>query len=135
MSRIFTALTSSQEIPNYFPLKKVKSTWQQGSEVLYQGEVNGVPFTDFGIIEKLASPSVYIYRYWSNNHGTDRTPENHLTISYNLSESQEGSELNVIHSNIKSVELYELMDTQVWDYLLHSLKEYVEANKLESGSN
>ena len=126
MSRIYAALTSSEEIPRYYPLNAVESTWQQGAEVLYKGEINGVPFTDFGVIEQLESPSVYVYRYWSDNHGTERIPENHLTISYCLSECSEGSALTLIQSNIKSVELYELMDKQVWDHLLAALKDYVE---------
>jgi uncharacterized protein YndB with AHSA1/START domain len=123
---VYSVLTSSEEIPKYFPMKEVESTWQTDSEVLYKGEVNGSPFTDFGVIEELLSPSIYTYRYWSNNHGTERLPENHITISYLLSENVEGTELVVVQSNIGSRELYELMDNQVWDYLLGSLKEYAE---------
>jgi uncharacterized protein YndB with AHSA1/START domain len=127
-SRVFTALTSSEEIPTFYPLEQVDSKWELGSEVLYKGEINGAAFTDFGIIEKLESPKVYAYRYWSDNHGTERTPENHLTISYVLSECPDGTELTVTQSNIKSEDMYELMETQVWDYLLGSLKEFVEAH-------
>ena len=126
MSRVFSALTSSDEIPAYYPLKQVDSTWELGSEVLYKCEINGAPFTDFCVIEKLESPKIYAYRYWSDNHGTERAPENHLTISYVLSECSDGTELTVSQGNIKSEELFELMETQVWDYLLGSLKEYVE---------
>ena len=67
---VFSSLTDSEEIVKYFPLKSVKSEWEEGKEVLYKGEVNGVPFTDYGVIEKLSSPSIYRYRYWSDNHGT-----------------------------------------------------------------
>ena len=84
---VFSALTNSEEIPEYFPLKSVESIWEVGSEVLYKGDINGVPFTDFGVIEKLTSPTEYRYRYWSDNHGIDRTEENHLTISYYLEKS------------------------------------------------
>lgn len=125
--RIFSALTNSEEIPKYYPLNEVKSQWELGSEVHYKGEVNGAPFTDYGVIEKLDSPSVYAYSYWSDNHGTERLPENYITISYQLSESNHGTDLTVTQSNIKSAELYELMKDQVWDFLLGSLKEYVEA--------
>ncbi len=74
--RVFSALTSSVEIPQFYPLKSVESTWTVGGEVLYKGEVEGAPFTDYGVIEQLESPSVYRYRYWSDNHGTQRMAEN-----------------------------------------------------------
>lgn len=41
---VFSALTNCGEIPRYFPLKTVSSTWEVGGEVLYHGELNGVPF-------------------------------------------------------------------------------------------
>ena len=124
---VFSALTNSDEIPKFFPLKSVESTWEVGNEVLYKGEVNGNPFTDYGVIEKLSFPITYQYRYWSDNHGTDRVDENYLTINYSLKESSEGTLLSLKQSNIKSPELYELMNGQVWDFLLGSLKEYIEA--------
>lgn len=123
---VFLALTNSEEIPKYFPLKSVESTWEVGCKVLYKGEVNGNPFTDYGVIEKLSFPNSYQYRYWSDNHGTERTEENHLTISYSLEKSSEGTWLSVKQSNIKSPELYELMNGRVWDLLLGSFKEYIE---------
>ena len=126
--RVFEALTSCREIPKYFPLKEVVSTWEVGSEVLYKGEVNGSPFIDHGTIETLERPSLYSYRYWSDNHGTKRTPENHLVISYSLSETPVGTELKLVQSNIHSEELYRLMETQVWDFLLGSLKQHLEAH-------
>ena len=125
---VFSALTNSDEIPKYFPLKSVESAWKVGSEVLYKGEVNGTPFTDYGVIEKLNFPNEYRYRYWSDNHGTERTEENHLTISYSLEKLNEGTVLTIKQSNVKSPEMYELMNGQVWDFLLNSFKEYIETS-------
>ena len=124
---VFSSLTDSEEIVKFFPLKSVKSEWEEGKEVLYKGEVNGVPFTDYGVIEKLSSPSIYRYRYWSNNHGTERTEENHLVIEYALSSYPEGTSVRVTQSNIKSKELYEMMENQVWGDLLGSFKQYLES--------
>lgn len=124
---VFEALTSCSEIPKYYPLNEVVSTWEVGAEVLYKGEVNGSQFIDHGVIESLNKPSFYSYRYWSDNHGTERTSENHIVISYALAEIPEGTELKLVQSNIRSEELYNLMETQVWDFLLGSLKEYLEA--------
>ena len=124
---VFSSLTDSEEIVKFFPLKSVKSEWEEGKEVLYKGEVNGVPFTDYGVIEKLSSPSIYRYRYWSDNHGTERTEENHLVIEYALSSYSEGTSVRVTQSNIKSKELYEMMENRVWDFLLDSFKQYLES--------
>jgi len=124
---VFSSLTDSEEIVKYFPIKSVKSEWEEGKEVIYKGEVNGIPFTDFGVIEKLSSPSIYRYRYWSDNHGSERTEENHLVIEYALSSSSEGTSVRVTQSNIKSKELYEMMENRVWDFLLDSFKQYLES--------
>jgi uncharacterized protein YndB with AHSA1/START domain len=125
---VFTALTSSNKIIKYYPLKEVISDWALGSKVEYKGEVNGDAFTDFGVIEKFEPSTVYSYRYWSDNHGTERTKENHLVVSYFLSELEDGLELTLTQSNIPSQALYDLMNNQVWDYLLGSLKDYAEIN-------
>ncbi len=126
IGKVFDVLTNSNEIPKYYPLLSVESDWNEGGEVLYKGEVNGAPFTDFGVIEALSKPYLYRYRYWSDNHGTERTDENHLTIEYKLKDIPEGTEVSVVQLNIKSREMYELMDGQVWDYLLGSFKAYLE---------
>lgn len=124
---VFSSLTDSNVIIKYFPLTSVESEWEEGKEVLYKGEVNEISFTDYGVIEKLSAPSIYRYRYWSDNHGTERTAENHLVIEYALSRSSEGTCVRVTQSNINSKELYETMENQVWDYLLSSLKQYLES--------
>ena len=127
IERVFSALTNSEEIPRFFPLNEVNCNWQVGSEVLYHGEINGNKFTDFGVIEKLEPPNFYSYRYWSDNHGTERIGENYMRISYSLQRAAGGTLLKVSQTNIKSPELYELMNSQVWSYLLSSLKKYLES--------
>ena len=106
----------------------MESTWELGSQILYKGEINASPFTDFGTIERLEPAKVYTYRYCSDNHGTKRTPENHLTISYVLAQCTDGKDLTVTQRNIKSPVLFELMETQVWDFLLGCVKKYVEVH-------
>ena len=123
---VFDALTQSGQIVRYFPLKEVISEWRPGEEVLYKGEVEGVPFTDHGIIQTLVRPHQYSYQYWSDNHGTERLPENYLTITYTLSLTDNGTLLKLEQCNIPTESLYKLMDEGVWDYLLNELKQYIE---------
>ncbi|MDH5728120.1 MAG: SRPBCC domain-containing protein [Gammaproteobacteria bacterium] len=125
--QVFDALTSSEEIPKYFPVEEVISTWIEGAEVLYKGTVNGQAFTDYGRIEKLKPPHIYEYRYWSTNHGSENLPENHLVISYQLSNDNQATKLVLEQRHISSADMYEMMNNHVWDALLQALKHYVEA--------
>ena len=122
---VFDALTSSDAIVNYFPIKKVTSEWKVGGEVLLDGEIDGKPFRDHGVIEALSRPSRFQYSYWSDNHGTERTLENHLTISYRLLLQRNGTQLDLEHSNLRSEQMFKIMET-VWDSLLNSFRNYVE---------
>ncbi|PCI79347.1 MAG: activator of HSP90 ATPase [SAR86 cluster bacterium] len=123
---IFDALTNSKEIVKYYPLSEVVSDWKVGGEVLYKGEVDGAEFTDFGIIEKLARPNEYRYRYWSDNHGTERILKNYLSIHYKLIDEESGTKLVLEQDNLRSKELFELMNDIVWDSLLEGLRIHVE---------
>ncbi len=125
---VFHALTTSEEIVKYYPLKQVVSDWQVGSKVLYKGEIEGAAFTDFGHIEILNEPVEYKYSYWSDNHGTPRTPENHLTIHYELRSIGSKTQLVMTQANIQSEEMYSMMNDLVWDSLLLSLKNHLESS-------
>jgi uncharacterized protein YndB with AHSA1/START domain len=90
-SVVFDALTNSDKIIQYFPLKEVVSNWEVGSEILFKGSNEGRDFIDYGKIEILSPNQKFQYTYWSDNHGTDRVPENYLTICYTLHEVDNGT--------------------------------------------
>jgi len=125
---VFEMLTNSDEIIKYYPLNEVISEWKVGSEVLYKGEVNNNKFTDYGVINVISRPIQYMYTYWSDNHGTENTPENQITISYNLTNIENGTKLELTQTNLRSKELFEMMNLTVWPYLLNSMKTYIENN-------
>ena len=122
---VFDALTCSDDIVRYYPLKKVTSEWKVGGEVLLDGEINGKSFRDNGIIQVLSRPTQFSYSYWSTNQGTEVTLENHLTITYHLSPKHQGTQLDVEQSNIKSEEIFNMMGP-IWESLLNGLKDYVQ---------
>lgn len=127
-SLLFDSLTNSEKIIQYYPLKKVISDWKVGSDIILKGNNQGKEFTDYGIIDVLTPNKKFQYTYWSDNHGTDRTSENQLTISYTLEEVDSGTNITLEHKNFKSEKMYSDM-LKVWDLLLSSLKNFVENNK------
>lgn len=122
---VFDALTCSDDIIKYYPLKKVTSEWKVGGEVLLDGEINGKNFRDHGVIQVLSRPAQFSYSYWSTNQGAEMAPENHLTIVYRLSPKEQGTHLDVEQSNIMTEDVLKMMGP-IWDSLLGSLKDYVE---------
>jgi uncharacterized protein YndB with AHSA1/START domain len=124
-SVVFEALTDSDKIVQYYPLKEVRSTWEVGSEIILKGSNGDRDFTDFGTIEILLLNEKFQYSYWSDNHGTARMAENYLTICYTLHETDNKTNLELEHKNLKSETMY-LQMLDVWDFLLANLKKYVE---------
>lgn len=124
-SAVFDALTNSDKIIQYYPLKEVVSTWEVGCEILLKGSNERKDFVDYGEIEILAINKQFQYRYWSDNHGTSRTLENYLTICYTLHEVDDGTHLVLEHKNLKSEKMYSEM-LSVWNFLLSNLKDFVE---------
>ncbi|GAB4232366.1 MAG: hypothetical protein Kow0049_15290 [Stanieria sp.] len=124
---IFEALTNSEKIVQYYPLKEVVSDWQVGSEIIGKGSNNNQDFIDYRTIDVLIPNQKFQYTYWSDNHGTERIPENYLTICYTLFPSNKGTILKLEHHNIKSQKMYSDM-LNIWDFLLSNLKEFVEKN-------
>ncbi len=123
---VFGALTSSEQIVEYFPLEIVTSSWRAGDELRMQGTVNGRTFTDYGWIRVLDRPTVFSYTYWSDNHGTANRPEHHVSVSYHLQPEAGGTRVEMVQSNLPSREYQAMMD-QAWDGLLSSLKAHVES--------
>ncbi|MBD2090072.1 SRPBCC domain-containing protein [Microcoleus sp. FACHB-1515] len=124
-SVVFDALTTSEKIVQYYPLKEVTSTWKVGDEIFLKGAIEDLDFTDYGRIEILLPNEKFQYSYWSDNHGTERTPKNYSTICYTLHETDSGTKLEMEHQNLKTEEMY-LKMLDVWDFLLSSLKDFVE---------
>ena len=125
ITKVFEALTDSEQIIQYYPLEEVVCEWKVGGEILAKGSIEGQSFTDYGKIDSLVPNKEFQYTYWSTNHRTERTPENHLTIVYTLSEIDKGTALNLEQKNIKSEQMYRQM-LKIWDFLLSNLKGYVE---------
>ena len=127
-NKVFDALTDSDKIVQYYPLEEVISDWQVNSEIICKGKIDGNSFSNYGKIDVLSPNEKFQYTYWSTNHGTERTPQNHLTICYSLSEKDDGTTLKLEQKNIQSEQMY-LQMLQIWDFLLSNLKNFVEKNR------
>jgi len=122
---VFDALTIPERIKASFPVDAVESDRCEGGRFVLHGQADGQPFTDFGTIDRFETGREFQYTYWSTNHGTDRLPENYMTIRYVLSEVNGGTNLELQHVNLLHENRLQVM-LGVWDFLLGNLKAYAE---------
>lgn len=122
---VFDAISDPNKIVQYYPVDAVRSDSRSGGQIIFEGKVDGHAFTDYGVIDIFVPPCEFGYSYWSDNHGTERLPENHMTIRYLLSGTEQGTRLILEHKNLLTEERRNMM-TSVWDFLLAQLKSYVE---------
>ena len=122
---VFEAITDPNRIISYYPIDTVRSERKVGGSIIFSGKNAGHDFTDFGTIEVFDSPHEFRYSFWSDNHGTPRTKENHMTIQYLLSSDKNSTKLALNHINLLTDER-KLMMNNVWKFLLNQLKTYAE---------
>ena len=124
--RVFAALTTPEEIIAYYPFQRVESAGRQGGAIIFHGQLNGVPFTDYGEITVWEPAREFAYTYWSDNHGTPRTPEHFLTIRYRLVPTEGGgTELHVHHERVPDGPYATAMNA-AWDGLLELFVRYID---------
>ena len=119
--KIFEALTSSEEIPRFWPILEAEIGTAEGERITLKGD----GFEDRGTITQFEPNEVFEYRYWSTNHGVPESPENLVTIKYTIVEKGESVEVDVRQENLRSKEMLETM-REAWDFLLSNLRLYVE---------
>ena len=124
--QVFDALTIPEQVKSYFPIDSVKSDGRVGGQFIIHGHVDGLPFTDFGTIDRFESGKEFQYTYWSTNHGTDHNPENSITIRYLLREIDGQTHLELHHHNLLNEDHLNIM-LGAWDFLLGNLKTYAES--------
>lgn len=128
-ARVFQALVTPAEIVHYFPFRKVESDGRVGGAIRFHGELGGRPFIDDGRITAWEPSREFAYTYWGDNHGTPRTPENHLEIRYALESTDDRRTLlTVAHRNLPAGPYHEAMRS-AWGGLLQRLAAYLDQER------
>jgi uncharacterized protein YndB with AHSA1/START domain len=92
-ARVWDALVNPQLIKQYMFGTTVVSDWQQGSPITWKGEWKGKPYEDKGKILKVEPRRLLQYSHYSPLSGLPETPENHHTVTIEL--SAEGTQTRV----------------------------------------
>lgn len=129
-AKVWRALIDPDIVKKYFFGTNVESAWQKGSPILFSGEWEGKTYQDKGTILDI-TPGKYVkYSYWSSMSGTEDKPENYQNVSYNLTEKDGETTLEIGQENIKD-EAAKQHSEQNWQHIFGKMKELIEAGAIQ----
>lgn len=125
---VWNGLTDPEIVKQYFFGTNQESAWKEGSPIVWSGEWEGKAYQDKGTILEI-TPGEYVkYSYWSSMGGTEDKPENYQNVSYNLSEKDGVTTLDITQDNIKD-EAAKVHSDGSWQAIFGGLKKLLEENK------
>ncbi|MCE9653197.1 MAG: SRPBCC domain-containing protein [Nitrosarchaeum sp.] len=124
-SKVWDAITNPKMIKKYLFGIKVISSWEIGSEIIFQGNWEGKKFRDKGIIEKCEIGKLFQYTYWSAFSGLEDKEENYSLVTFELSEEGKITKLTVSQNGFADKTSQEHSD-KGWNMVLQKIKELVE---------
>jgi uncharacterized protein YndB with AHSA1/START domain len=133
VSKVWEALTTPSIIKQYFFNTVAVSDWKEGSPLIFKGEWRGKQYEDKGIILNVDLQKLFRYTYWSSMSGLEDKPENYVTITYELTERNNGTYLSVKQENIRDEKTRQHSEEN-WNKVLAELKEFLERQPVTKGS-
>jgi uncharacterized protein YndB with AHSA1/START domain len=126
IERVWEALTTPDQIKQWFFGVDTETDWRKGSPIVHRGEYQGRPYEDRGQILDIEPPSRLVHSHWSPVSGLPDVPENHEIVTWELSERDGGTELTVRESNLASEDAKRASE-ESWRMMLGNLKVLLEA--------
>jgi uncharacterized protein YndB with AHSA1/START domain len=126
IERVWEALTTPDQIKQWFFGVDTETDWRKGSPIVHRGEYQGRPYEDRGQILDIEPPSRLVHSHWSPVSGLPDVPENHEIVTWELSERDGGTELTVRESNLASEDAKRTSE-ESWRMVLGNLKVLLEA--------
>ena len=123
--KVWEALVTPEAIKQYMFGTNVESDWSKGSKITWKGEMNGKKYADKGVILAIEPDQKLQYSHFSPLAGQPEKPENYHTVTFNLSDSGNKTEVSLTQDN-NSDEKERKESEGNWGSMLDSLKKYVE---------
>ena len=124
-ARVWDALVNPKIIRQYMFGTTVASRWQEGSPITWKGEWKGKPYEDKGTILKLEASRLLKYSHYSPLSGLPDTPENHHTVTIELSERGPRTGVSLSQDNNADDQARQHSE-QNWKTMLEGLKKLLE---------
>jgi uncharacterized protein YndB with AHSA1/START domain len=123
---VWEALTDPDKVKQYLHGTKMSTDWKEGSPIVWRGEWKGRSYEDKGTVLAVQTEKLLRYTHWSPMGGSEDTPENYHTVTYELAGDDGTTTLTLSQDNNPSQEEADKMADNNWGPVLNGLKEMVE---------
>jgi uncharacterized protein YndB with AHSA1/START domain len=122
---VWSALVNPRAIEQYMFGTNVTTDWGEGSPIRWTGEWQGKAYEDKGVILAMEPERKLEYSHFSPLSGRSDEPANYHTVTIELAERGERTEVTLEQDNNRSEEARRHA-RENWEQVLTNLKEYVE---------
>ncbi|MGC2208426.1 MAG: SRPBCC domain-containing protein [Candidatus Dormiibacterota bacterium] len=123
---VWQALTDPEMVRQYMYGTNMETDWQVGSPITWKGEWQGSTYEDKGSVLEVKPRQLLRVTHWSPTAGTEDTPDNYHTVTYELAGEEGTTTLTVKQDNNASQEEADKMAENNWGPVLEGLKAAVE---------
>jgi uncharacterized protein YndB with AHSA1/START domain len=124
-SEVWTALVSPEAARVYMFGTELRSDWKKGSPITWEGLWEGKHYKDKGTILDIERGQLLRYSHFSPLSGQPDRPENYHTVTIELADDGDGTEVTLTQDNNAS-ETARVHSEKNWGMMLAMLKQYLE---------
>jgi uncharacterized protein YndB with AHSA1/START domain len=124
-AKVWDALVNPEMIKQYMFGTNAVSDWKEGSPIVWQGEWEGKPYEDKGVILQLKPERLLQYSHFSPLSGQADVPANYHTVTIELSTEEKGTHLLLSQDNNSTEEDREHSE-KMWAMMLEGIKKVLE---------
>jgi uncharacterized protein YndB with AHSA1/START domain len=122
---VWDVLTDPEQIRKFMFGAEVRTDWQPGSPITWTGEYEGKPYEDKGEILEVEPGRLLKVTHYSPLSGQPDKPENYHTLTYELTDLGETTQLSLSQDNNAS-EAEAEHSREMWRMLVNGVKEAAE---------
>lgn len=122
---VWDVLLDPEQIRRFMFGAEVRTDWQPGSPITWQGEYEGKAYQDKGEILEVDPGRLLRITHYSPLTGQPDVPENYHTLTYELTENGAATHLTMTQDNNASPEEAE-HSRSMWETHVNGIKESAE---------
>lgn len=124
--KVWIILTDSHYTKQYMFNCEVKSSWEIGSPVIWEGNYQGYQAYQKGEVLNIQPGKLLKYSTFDPNYGMEDVPENYIHVTYVLKEQEGGTELTITNETFdgKSERITHI--SQGWDTVMAEILRIVK---------